>query len=106
MVIADQRNFPSALIVPDFPTLRGWAESQGIECPTNQEYCANERVVERVMSEVSELCSGLAQFERIKKIALIGTDFSIDGGELTPTMKVRRRQVNEKYKDQIEELYG
>ena len=106
VVIADQRNFPSALIVPDFPTLRGWAESQGIECPTNQEYCANEQVVERVMSEVSELCSGLAQFERIKKIALIGTDFSIDGGELTPTMKVRRRQVNEKYKDQIEELYG
>lgn len=105
MVIADQRNFPSALIVPDFATLRAWAESQGIEGSTNQEYCANEQVVGRVMSEVSELCSDLAQFERIKKIALIGNDFSIDGGELTPTMKVRRRQVNEKYKEQIEEIY-
>ena len=105
VVIADQRNFPSALIVPDFAALRAWAESQGIECSSNQEYCANDRVAERVMAEVSELCSDLAQFERIKKIALIGADFSIDGGELTPTMKVRRRQVNEKYKKQIEELY-
>ena len=58
------------------------------------------------MSEVESLCDGMANYERVKKISLIANDFSIDGGELTPTMKVRRRQVDEKYARQIEEIYS
>ena len=106
VVIAEARNFPSALIVPEFAALRAWAESRGIPCSTNEELCADDRVVAHVMEDVAAQCSSLAKFEQIKKIALIPNDFSIDGGELTPTMKVRRRPVNEKYARQIEALYS
>ena len=106
VVIAEQRNYPTALIVPDFAALGSWASSEGIEFSSNDELCASPSVRNRVMAEVDDLCSGMARFEQIKKVALIPSEFSIDGGELTPTMKVRRRQVNEKYARQIEELYS
>ena len=105
VVIAERRNFPSALIVPDFAALGAWAQSAGIQFEGNEELCANAMVRDRVMEEVSSFCDGLANYEKIKKVALIANDFSIDGGELTPTMKVRRRQVNEKYAAQIEGIY-
>ncbi len=106
VVVAEQRNFPSALIVPEYARLRAWAESQGIACSSNEELCADARVRDHVMAEIEGLCSGMARYEQIKKIALVNKEFSIAGGELTPTMKVRRRQVDEKYAEQIEELYA
>ena len=105
VVVAEQRNFPSALIVPSFEALRSWAEGIGIKTDDNAELCANASVQGHVMSEVESLCSEMARYEQIKKIALIPHDFSIDGGELTPTMKVRRRQVYEKYASQIDAIY-
>ena len=106
VVIAEGRNFPSALIVPDFAALRTWAESKGIQADSNEQLCANEAVLAHMMDEVAAQCSSLAKFEQIKKIALISNDFTIDGGELTPTMKVRRREVDKKYADQIEGIYA
>ncbi len=106
VVIAERRNFPSALIVPDFDALQAWASAEGIEFSGNDDLCAKSAVHAHVMAEVESLCSVMAPHERIKKIALLPNEFSIDGGELTPTMKVRRRQVNEKYADQIEGLYA
>lgn len=106
VVIAEGRNFPSALIVPDFAALRAWAESKGIQAESNEELCAHEAVLAHMMDEVAGQCSSLAKFEQIKKIALISNDFTIDGGELTPTMKVRRREVDKKYADQIEGIYA
>lgn len=106
VVIAEGRNFPSALIVPDFEALSAWAESKGIQVGSVAELCAHEAVLAHMMDQVTEQCSSLAKFEQIKKIALIPNDFSIDGGELTPTMKVRRREVDKKYADQIEGIYA
>ena len=106
VVVAEQRNFPSALIVPEFAALLSWAESEGIACSSNEELCANPGVRDRVMAEIEQLCSGMAQYEQIKKIVLLAEEFSIAGGELTPTMKVRRSQVDEKYAKQIDELYA
>ena len=106
VVIAQARKFPSALIVPDFDALRAWADSEGIAAADNEQLCADRSVRRRMMAEVEDLCSGMAQFEKIKKISLIPQDFSIDGGELTPTMKVKRKQVNEKYAEQIEAIYA
>lgn len=106
VVIAEGRNFPSALIVPDFAALNAWAESKGIQAGSNAELCAHEAVLAHMMDEVTGQCSSLAKFEQIKKIALISSDFTIDGGELTPTMKVRRREVDKKYADQIEGIYA
>lgn len=106
VVIAEARNFPSALIVPDFAALGAWAQGEGIEFSGNEQLCADQRVKDHLMNEVEGRCEGLAKFETIKKIAIISSDFSIDGGELTPTMKVRRKQVNEKYAEQIEGIYS
>ena len=106
VVIAQARNFPSALIVPDFAALRAWAATAGIQAANDVELCTDSTVQERVMAEVTELCKDMARFEQIKKISLIASEFSIDGGELTPTMKVRRKQVNEKYAKEIEEIYS
>ncbi len=106
VVIAESRNFPSALIVPDFEALGAWAQSEGIDFAGNQGLCGDEKVQDRMMSEVESLCDGMANYEKVKKISLVANDFSIDGGELTPTMKVRRRQVDEKYARQIEEIYS
>lgn len=106
VVIAEGRNFPGALIVPDFPALSSWARSEGIGFSDNVELCSNSAVQTRVMEEVEGLCSGMARFEQIKKIALLDEEFSIEGGELTPTMKVRRREVDEKYARQIEGIYS
>ena len=105
VVIAQARNFPSALVVPDFAALRAWANSEGIAAADNRELCADAAVSDRMMAEVNDHCRHMARFERIKKISLIPHDFSIDGGELTPTMKVRRKVVNEKYARQIEDIY-
>ena len=106
VVIAERRNFPSALIVPDFAALEAWARAEGIEFADNAQLCADRRVQDRVMSEVESRSEGMAGFEKVKKVALVPTEFSIDGGELTPTMKVRRKQVNEKYAEQIEAIYS
>ena len=106
VVIAEARKFPSALIVPDFAALGAWAESEGISCSGNAELCAKSEVRDRVMAEVDRLCAGMAGYERIKKVALLPAEFSIDGGEITPTMKVRRRQVNEKYRREIDGIYS
>ena len=86
--------------------MSSWARSEGIGFSDNVELCSNSAVQTRVMEEVEGLCSGMARFEQIKKIALLDEEFSIEGGELTPTMKVRRREVDEKYARQIEGIYS
>ncbi len=106
VVVAERRNFPSALIVPAFEALRAWADSQGIASADNAELCGDPRVQAHVMAEVESLCEDMASFERVKKIALIPQDFSIEGGELTPTMKVRRGEVYEKYAEEIDGIYA
>ncbi|MCY4189145.1 MAG: long-chain fatty acid--CoA ligase [Bryobacterales bacterium] len=106
VVVAEQRNFPSALVVPAFESLRSWAETNGIKAADNEELCANADVQRYVMSEITALCADMAGYEQVKRIALIPNEFSIAGGELTPTMKVRRNEVYKKYSAQIEAIYS
>ena len=106
VVVAEQRNFPSALVVPAFESLRSWAETNGIKAADNEELCANADVQRYVMSEITALCADMAGYEQVKRIALIPSEFSIAGGELTPTMKVRRNEVYKKYSAQIEAIYS
>ena len=93
-------------MVPAFEALQAWAEANGITAANNEELCANAAVQDHVMSEVASLCSDMAGYEQIKKIALIPNDFTIGGGELTPTMKVRRGEVYAKYASQIDAIYS
>ncbi|MGA9770593.1 MAG: long-chain fatty acid--CoA ligase [Blastocatellia bacterium] len=106
VIVGDKRKYVSALIVPDFERLRAWAREQGIEQKEKTALVAERRVSELIKGEVNRLTRELADYEKVKRIALLADEFSIDGGELTPTLKVRRRVVEEKYSSLIESLYS
>jgi long-chain acyl-CoA synthetase len=105
VLIGDGRKFPSALIVPDWEQLRSYAQVKGLDLKTPAEFCQHPRIRDLFQRQVDALTSDLAQYERVKRIALIEHELSIEGGEMTPTLKVKRRVVNEKYRDVIDRLY-
>ncbi len=104
-VIGDQRKFVSALIVPEKEVLEVWAEKNGIagELAT---LCNDERVIAHYETIVQEKMRDFSKFERVKKFALIPEPFTQEGGELTPTLKLKRRVILAKYQDRIEALYA
>lgn len=106
IVLGNDRKFVSALIVPDFESLRAWAKEQRIETTDKAELVADRRVVDMIKKEVNRVTSELADYEKVKRIGLVAQEFTIDGGELTPSLKVRRRVVEEKYAALIESLYS
>jgi long-chain acyl-CoA synthetase len=106
VVVGDRRKYVSALIVPDFERLRAWAKEQGVEHKSKTDLVAERRVSELIKGEVNRLTRDLADYEKVKRVALLADEFSIDGGELTPTLKVRRRVVEQKYTSLIESLYS
>ncbi|HVG21044.1 MAG TPA: long-chain fatty acid--CoA ligase [Blastocatellia bacterium] len=105
VVIGDRRKYVSVLIVPDFERLRAWAKEHGVESKDKAEMIADRRVTDMMKAEVGRLTRELADYEKVKRIALLPDEFTIDGGELTPTLKVRRRVVEQKYNHLIESLY-
>lgn len=105
VLIGNGRKFPAALIVPDWEQLRAYAELKGIEARTPAEFCKHPRIIDLFERQVAALTPDLAQYERVKRIALLENELTIDGDELTPTLKVKRRVVDEKYRDVIDRLY-
>jgi len=106
VIVGDKRKYVSALIVPDFERLRAWAKEQGVATSDKRELIADRRVVDMIKADVNRLTRELADHEKVKRIGLLAEEFSIDGGELTPTLKVKRRVVEEKYGELIESLYS
>jgi long-chain acyl-CoA synthetase len=105
VMIGNQRNFASALVVPKFDALEKWAAARGIAYRDREELVRRPEIVAQYEQTVKEATGGLARFEQIKKIALLPREFSLEGGELTPTLKVKRRVVEQKYKDVIDRMY-
>jgi long-chain acyl-CoA synthetase len=105
VMVGDGKPFLSALVAPDFEQLGRWCEGEGISADSPEAMAADERVQAHLMSEIGRLSEGLASFEQVKKIAVVTGAFSIESGELTPTMKVKRRVVSERYANLIESLY-
>ena len=106
VMVGDGKPFLSALVAPDFEQLERWCKGEGIPADGREAIARDNRVQKHLMSEIDRLSEGLAPFERIKKIAVVAAAFSIESGELTPTMKVKRRVVAERYADLIEALYA
>jgi len=106
VLIGDQRKYISALIVPDFDVLSKWAKRNEIVFETNEELIKDEKVKELFQREVNSTNDNFARYEQIKYFALLPNELSQETGELTPTLKVKRRVVNEKYKETIESLYA
>lgn len=105
MVHGDRRKFLSALITVDYEKLGPVAKAQGIECDSHADLAKDERVLELVGERIEAVNSQLARYETIKKWALIEKDFSIEGGELTPTLKVKRKVVTAQYQDILDAFY-
>jgi len=106
IMLGDRRRFPILVVVPDFGALEGWAAAHGLEFDSREALVRDRRVIDFMESELLGSLADLARFERPKKIALLPRELSIDAGEVTPTLKVRRRIVEEKYWELIEPLYA
>lgn len=106
VMLGDRRKFPIMLVVPNIALLRDWATHRGLVFANDDELLALHETVEKMEREVKKTLRDLARFEMPKKLLLLQEDFSIDKGELTPTLKVRRRIVEERHKAPIEALYG
>ena len=106
VLVGNERKFPAALIVPSFEQLANYARNEGLNLKTPRDFCENERIVRLLEGEIANLTKELAKYERVKKIALLEEEMTVEGGELTPTLKVKRRVVDEKYKTVIDKLYA
>ena len=103
--MADKRKFVSALIVPDFRLLEEWAREWNVPFNDYDELCSNVKVLKMMMERIETLQQGLASYEKVKRIALIPKPFSMESGELTNTLKLKRAVVYKNYGSIIEKLY-
>src|SRR5690606_38894932 len=106
VMLGDRRPYPIVLVVPNFAQVARWAKQEGITAESPAELVRDERVRQKIEEEVQRRLTGFARFEIPKKVGILDREFSIESGELTPTLKVRRRIVEERYRSVIEELYG
>ncbi len=105
-ILGDRRRFPAVIIVPAFPALEEWAGQNGISFHSRQELVANPKVQSLYEGIVQQVNTNLARFERLKKVLVIAEELSIEDGTLTPTLKLRRRNLEARYRAQIEQLYA
>ena len=104
-VIADQRKFVSALVVPEFRLVEEWAREHHIAFSSREDLCANEQVKKMLQERINTLQQQLAYYEQIKRITLLPHHFSMESGELTNTLKIRRPIINKNYQAEIDKMY-
>jgi len=105
VVIGDKRRFISALVVPNFEKLEELARSRGLQFASRQELITNPEIVAFIQGEIDRATAGLASYEKIKKVALLDRELEIEKGEITPTLKVRRAAIENRYRELIDNLY-
>ena len=106
VVIGNDRKFAAALIVPDWEQLEAYAKLKGLNLGTRKEFCRHPRIINLYERQIAARTQNLAQFEKIKRSALLDQELTVEGGELTPTLKVKRRVVDQKYRDVIDRIYA
>jgi long-chain acyl-CoA synthetase len=106
MAYGENKNYVVALVVPNFANLKEYCEKHGIKAGSNAEIAASKEVKELIQKDVERLNKNFGQWETIKKIHLMPSEWTIDSGEMTPTMKVKRKIVTEKFKNELEALYS
>ena len=104
-IIADQRKFVSALIIPVYPLLEEYAREHGISFDTREDLCRNEQIHQMMMDRIDTLQQQLAHYEQVKRFTLLPHSFSLERGELTNTLKIKRRVLNQNYAKEIEAMY-
>lgn len=106
VIIADQRKFVSALIIPEYKALEEYARANGIGYSSREELCASDKIHTMMMERIDTLQQQLAHYEQIKRFTLLPKPFTMESGELTNTLKMRRKVINEHYKKEIENMYA
>ena len=104
-IIADQKKYVSALIVPDYRLLEEYARQHHIDFADLRDLCRNEQIHEMLMERIDTLQQQLAQYEQVKRFTLLPHPFSLERGELTNTLKIKRRVLNENYRKEIDQMY-
>jgi len=105
-LVGDRHKFASVLISPNFAALEDWAQKQGISALTRRELVADPKVIALYGDIVSGVNSGLANFETMKRFRVVAEEWTIETGELTPSMKLKRRVLTERYAGLIADLYA
>ncbi|MBP1678393.1 MAG: Long-chain acyl-CoA synthetase, partial [Bacteroidetes bacterium] len=105
MLIGDRRMYLTALIVPDFDALKEYADSNGLPYRDNVELAKHPKVNSLIETEINHIQRDLANFERVRRFTLLDRQFTIEDGELTPTQKVRRKAIEERYSSIIDGMY-
>ena len=105
MVVGEYRKFTAALIQPAFDFIKKWAAEKNLPLNTPEEIVHSDEVKRRIWKEVQKYNKRFGHVEQVKKIALVPDVWSVETGELTPTMKVKRKFLLEKYNEQIEHVY-
>lgn len=106
VIIADQRKFVAALIVPSLPALELYAQQHDIAYASPQELCRNTKIIGYLSQHIDTLQQELASYEKIKRFVLLEKPFTMENGELTNTLKIRRRVIYQHYAEQIEQMYA
>jgi long-chain acyl-CoA synthetase len=106
VLIGDKQNVITALVVPNLERLRDWATKEGLRFDGNAELIALAEVKKKIKQEIDAQSGRLADFEKVKKFTLLATPFSVESGELTPTLKIKRKVVAQKYAREIAEMRG
>ncbi len=106
VVLGDKRKFAFAMVSPNFTLLEDWARTNNVTFSSRAELVANPKVQALYEGIVEEVNQKLARFEKLKRVLLVPDEFTPDNGALTPTMKLRRRVIEERYRTQIDELYA
>ena len=106
VLVGNERKFPAALIVPNFEQLASYAKHKNLEIETPADFCVHPRIIDLFERQIAELTQNLSQFEKVKKIALLENELTVEGGELTPTLKIKRRVVDEKYREIIAKMFA
>ena len=106
VVIGNDRKFAAALIVPDWEQLEAYAKLKGLDLRTRAEFCTHPRIIDLFERQIAARTQNLAHFEKIKRIALLDQELTVEGGEMTPTLKVKRRVVDQKYRNVIDRIYS
>lgn len=104
-IIADQRKFVSALIVPDYRLLEEYAREHGISFTNREELCGSQQIYKMMKERIDTLQQQLAHYEQIKRFTLLPNHFSMERGELTNTLKMKRRVINDNYSAEIDKMY-
>lgn len=105
MVVGEGQKFPSALIIPEFLALSNWCKQQGISASSPAEMIVNAKVLTKMNEEVQSAMASVAKYEQVKKFVLLPRLFTIQDGEITPTLKLKRKQIYAKHEKEILALY-